>query len=161
PVELMGRLHVEAVALQPLVERVHLLPAILPEADVKGPWVGDLRRLGEVVQGQNEPRLVNQHDEGVALAPRNAPEAKVRLEERPCLRYIRNSEIEVVQCHVCVPPRAGRHPGLDDRFVSCSPVSGRTVRDVARYAFCPPPFASAAWRPLMPRPFGSLVALSD
>src|SRR5262249_60665903 len=37
PVEFMGRLHVEAVGLQPLVERVHLLPAVLPEADVKGP----------------------------------------------------------------------------------------------------------------------------
>jgi hypothetical protein len=104
PVEFMGRLHVEAVGLQPLVKRVH--PAFLPEADVKGRRVNDLRRLGEIVQGQNEPRLVNRHYQGVALAPRNAPEAKVRFEECPCLRDIRNSEIEMVQCHVCVPPRA-------------------------------------------------------
>src|SRR5262249_13409170 len=66
-VEVMGRLRVEAVGLQPAVDRVHLLPAVLPEADVEGPRVGDFLGLREVVQAQNEPRLVKQHDEGVAL----------------------------------------------------------------------------------------------
>src|SRR5262249_32394342 len=99
----MGRLQVEAAGLQPLVESVHLLPAVLPEADVKRPRVGDFLRVGEVVQAQNEPRLVNQHDEGVALGrPRQVPEAKVRFEEFLGLRDTRNSEIEMVQCHVCL-----------------------------------------------------------
>ena len=99
-VEFMGWFHVEAIGLQPLVDCVHLLPAVLPEADVKSPWIDDLSRLVEVVQGQNEPRLIDQHDEGIALGLRNAPEAKVLFEECPCLGHIRDSEIEMVECHV-------------------------------------------------------------
>src|SRR5262245_36748344 len=115
-VKFMGRFDVEAVGLQPLIDRVHLLRAVLPEADVKGPRIDDFLRLVEVVQAQNKPRLVNQHDEGVALwGPRKMPEAKIRLEECPCLRDIRNSEIEVIECHICVPPRVGRHSGRSPR----------------------------------------------
>src|SRR6516164_4766285 len=97
----MRRLDVETVGLQPLVDRVHLLPAVSPEADMKSPRIDDLPRLVKVVQGQNEPRLVNQHDQA-ALGLRDAPEAKVLFEECPCLWDIRNSEIEMVQRHVCL-----------------------------------------------------------
>ena len=69
PVEFMGRLHLEAVGLQPLEERVHLPPAILPEADVKGPRVDDLLRLGEVGQAQKNARVCGTLQAVPYLAP--------------------------------------------------------------------------------------------
>ena len=60
----------------------------------------DLGRLLEVVQGQDEPRLVDHDDEGIVFPARYAAEAEVRLEKISRLRYIGDGEIEVVQSHV-------------------------------------------------------------
>src|SRR5262245_8553864 len=62
-VELPGRLHVEPIGLQALMDLVHPLPALLHEADVERAGIFDFGRLPEIVQSQDEPGFVDQHGE--------------------------------------------------------------------------------------------------
>jgi hypothetical protein len=98
--KLMGGLGVNSPSLQSPVDLVHLLSAVLPEADMEGPGVFNLGDLVEIVQGQDEPRLISHHDQGIIFPTRDAAEAEVGLEKISRLLHIGDGEIEMVQSHI-------------------------------------------------------------
>jgi hypothetical protein len=99
-VKFMEGLGLNSPSLQSPVDFVHLLSGVLPEADMEGPGVFNLGGLLEVVQAQDEPRLVAHHDEGIIFPTHDAAEAEVGLEKIARLLHIGDGEIEMVQSHI-------------------------------------------------------------
>src|SRR5262249_23712191 len=61
--------------------------------------VFDFGCLVEVVQAQDEPRLVGQDGKGAAAPLRDAPEPEVGLEELACPPDVGDGQVEVIQTH--------------------------------------------------------------
>src|SRR5262249_5177227 len=99
PMELPGRLRIEPAGRQALVDLVHPLPILLHEADVERAGVFDFGYLVEVVQAQDEPRLVGQDGKGAAAPLRDAPEPEVGLEELRCPPAVGDGRVELIQTH--------------------------------------------------------------
>ena len=66
-VESAGRLYLESIVLQSLIDLIDLLFALLREADVEGPRIFDLFAFH---QGEEQPVIVGERGEGVAARGR-------------------------------------------------------------------------------------------
>ena len=78
---------------------IHLFAALLHESDVECAGIFDLGLLVEVVQGQDEPRVVDQHGERIAAPLQHTAEPEISFEEVPGERDVRNGQVEMIQPH--------------------------------------------------------------
>src|SRR4051794_38068220 len=96
PVKFPGRVGIKPIGFQTLVEPIHLLAAVLIEANVKRARVLDVGGLVEIAQRQNEARLVDEDGDGPWASIRHAPKAEVGLEEFSGLRDVGDRQVEVI-----------------------------------------------------------------
>jgi hypothetical protein len=85
----------------PVVDVIHLIVRILHEANVKPLGIGDLVRMLEIADSEDESGVVRQDDVSVRWLS-DAVESKVLLKKAPGSRHVSDGKVDVIQFHAVI-----------------------------------------------------------
>jgi len=100
-VHVLGLTRVHSCRLQPVVDVIHLIVRILHEANVKPFGIGDLVRMLEIADSEDETGAVRQDDVSVRWLS-DAVESKVLLKKAPGSRHVSDGKVDVIQFHAVI-----------------------------------------------------------
>lgn len=101
PVHVLRFAGLHSRRLQPVVDFIDLVVGILHEAHVKPFRIGDLVRVVEIADSENETGVIGQYDI-VARRFSDAVESEVLFKKVTGRRYIGDGKVDVVQFHGCL-----------------------------------------------------------